>query len=113
MRPMMVRRARNEKPRAGERRTFGDTASLAPARPLSILILGGTGFTGPHQVRHATAGFHRRSNKRAIAAGLTFRPVATTAVDTLAWGNAQDEKRRVLRAGLKPEREAELLAKLG
>ena len=59
-----------------------------------------------------TAGFHRRSNARAIAAGLTFRPVATTAADTLAWWNAQDGKRRVLRSGLKPEREAELLAKL-
>jgi 2'-hydroxyisoflavone reductase len=59
-----------------------------------------------------TAGFHRRSNARAIAAGLTFRPVTTTAADTLAWWNAQDEKRRVLRAGLKPERESELLAKL-
>lgn len=58
------------------------------------------------------AGFHRRSNARAVAAGLTFRPVATTAADTLAWWNAQDEKRRVLRSGLKPEREAELLAKL-
>jgi 2'-hydroxyisoflavone reductase len=58
------------------------------------------------------AGFHRRSNTRAIAAGLTFRPVPTTAADTLAWWSAQDEKRRVLRSGLKPEREAELLAKL-
>ena len=60
-----------------------------------------------------TAGFHRRSNARAIAAGLTFRPVSTTAADTLAWWNAQPEKRRVLRAGLKPEREAEVIAKLG
>jgi 2'-hydroxyisoflavone reductase len=59
-----------------------------------------------------TAGFHRRSNARAVAAGLTFRPVPTTAADTLAWWNAQEEKRRVLRAGLKPAREAELLAKL-
>jgi 2'-hydroxyisoflavone reductase len=59
-----------------------------------------------------TAGFHRRSNARAVAAGLTFRPVAATAADTLAWWNAQEEKRRVLRTGLKPEREAELLAKL-
>jgi 2'-hydroxyisoflavone reductase len=58
------------------------------------------------------AGFHRRSNARAVAAGLTFRPVPTTAADTLAWWNAQDEKRRVLRSGLKAEREAELLAKL-
>ena len=59
-----------------------------------------------------TAGFHRRSNARAVAAGLTFRPVRTTAADTLAWWNAQDAKRRKLRAGLTPEREAELLAKL-
>src|SRR5690606_8403104 len=28
------------------------------ARPLRILILGGTGFTGPHQVRHALARGH-------------------------------------------------------
>jgi 2'-hydroxyisoflavone reductase len=59
-----------------------------------------------------SAGFHRRSNARAVAAGLTFRPVPVTAADTLAWWNAQDEKRRVLRAGLKAQREAELLAKL-
>lgn len=60
------------------------------------------------------AGFHTRSNARAIAAGLTFRDVATTTADTLAWWNALDEKRREkLRAGLSPMREAELLAKLG
>jgi len=59
-----------------------------------------------------TAGFHRRSNARAMAAGLTFRPLPTTAADTLAWWNAQEEKRRVLRSGLKAERETELLAKL-
>lgn len=58
------------------------------------------------------AGFHRRSNARAIADGLTFRSLQSTAADTLAWWNAQDEKRRVLRSGLKAEREAELLAKL-
>ncbi|MBP1643251.1 MAG: NAD-dependent epimerase/dehydratase, partial [Acidobacteria bacterium] len=28
-------------------------------RPLRILILGGTGFTGPHQVRYALARGHR------------------------------------------------------
>jgi 2'-hydroxyisoflavone reductase len=60
------------------------------------------------------AGFHRRSNARAIAAGLTFRPLATTAADTLTWWNAQTaERRSKLRAGLKPEREAELLKLLG
>jgi 2'-hydroxyisoflavone reductase len=61
-----------------------------------------------------TAGFHRRSNARALAAGLTFRPLADTARDTLAWWHGLDEKRRTaaLRAGLAPAREAELLQRL-
>ncbi|HEY1090829.1 MAG TPA: hypothetical protein VGE47_07050, partial [Burkholderiaceae bacterium] len=60
-----------------------------------------------------TAGFHRRSVARSVAAGLTYRSPQVTAADTLAWWNAQDEKRRAkLRAGLTAEREAELLAKL-
>ncbi len=35
-------------------------AGVAPAaKPLRILILGGTGFTGPHQVRYALARGHK------------------------------------------------------
>src|ERR1700721_2434216 len=34
-------------------------ATDAPARKLRILILGGTGFTGPHQVRYALARGHK------------------------------------------------------
>lgn len=61
-----------------------------------------------------TAGFHRRSNARAIAAGLTFRPLATTAADTLIWFEQQPAARQeTLRAGLKAERETELLVLLG
>ena len=61
-----------------------------------------------------TVGFHRRSNARAIAAGLTFRPLATTAADTLGWFEQQPAVRQAtLRAGLKAERETELLALLG
>ena len=60
-----------------------------------------------------TAGFHRRSNARAIKAGLTFRSLATTAADTLGWFEQQPAARQVLRAGLKAEREAELLNLLG
>jgi 2'-hydroxyisoflavone reductase len=30
-------------------------------------------------------GFHRRDIRRAIAAGLTYRPLSLTAADTLAW----------------------------
>jgi 2'-hydroxyisoflavone reductase len=59
------------------------------------------------------AGMHRRSNAKAIKSGLTFRSVATTTTDTLAWWNGLDAKRKeTLRSGLKAEREAELLAKL-
>ena len=36
-----------------------DAAPTAPARKLRILILGGTGFTGPHQVRYALARGHQ------------------------------------------------------
>lgn len=61
-----------------------------------------------------TVGFHRRSNARAIAAGLTFRPLATTAADTLIWFEQQTAARKNrLRAGLSPQREAELLTLLG
>jgi 2'-hydroxyisoflavone reductase len=45
---------------------------------------------------------------KAIAAGLTFRPLAETVRDTVAW-NATRPADREWRAGLKPEREAELL----
>lgn len=58
-----------------------------------------------------SAGFARVSNARAIAAGLTFRPLATTAADTLAWFNTLPEERREnLRAGLNAERESAALA---
>jgi nucleoside-diphosphate-sugar epimerase len=51
-------------------------------------------------------------NHQAIAAGLTFRPLATSAVDALAWFNAApaDMQARMLKqAGLPPERETEVL----
>ena len=60
-----------------------------------------------------TAGFHRVRNARAIAAGLTFRPLVTTAADTLRWFQAQPATRQAtLRAGLDAAREAELLQHL-
>ena len=57
-------------------------------------------------------GFHSRSNARAIAAGLTFRSIADTTAATLAWWDAQPQARRDAgpRSGIKPEREAEVLA---
>ncbi|MBK8913434.1 MAG: NAD-dependent epimerase/dehydratase family protein [Phycisphaerales bacterium] len=57
-----------------------------------------------------SAGFGRIDNRRAIAAGLRFRPIADTARDTLSWWNEQPEERRSkLRAGISAEREAEVL----
>jgi 2'-hydroxyisoflavone reductase len=45
---------------------------------------------------------------RAIAAGLTFRPVSETIRDTLEWDSKREKTD--LAAGLKPERERELLS---
>ncbi|MEO7723216.1 MAG: NAD-dependent epimerase/dehydratase family protein [Chthoniobacterales bacterium] len=51
------------------------------------------------------------SIKKALAKGLTFRPLAVTARDTLAWFKAQPKERQEkLKAGITPEREAEVLA---
>ncbi len=58
------------------------------------------------------AGFARRSIARALAAGLTFRPLATTASDTLDWFKAQPaERQATLKAGLSAAREAAVLEK--
>jgi 2'-hydroxyisoflavone reductase len=62
--------------------------------------------------RGDTAGFGKRSIKRALAAGLRFRPLSETAIDTLSWFKQQPaERQEKLRAGLSPEREQEVLAK--
>ena len=48
---------------------------------------------------------------RALGAGISYRPLADTVRDTLEWHASLDEERRAsLRAGLSPEREAEVLA---
>jgi len=51
------------------------------------------------------------SNARAVTAGLSFRPLAVTALDTLNWFATLPAKRQAnLRIGLSVEQEAELLA---
>jgi 2'-hydroxyisoflavone reductase len=58
-----------------------------------------------------SAGFAKRDIRRALAAGLTFRPLPATAADTLAWFKTQPPERQAkLKSGLTPEREAALLA---
>jgi len=61
---------------------------------------------GPRR-RHALI-----SPARAVKKGLKFRPLETTVRDTLAWQATRPAEHQTLRTGLKPEQEAEALAKL-
>src|SRR5207248_358019 len=61
-----------------------------------------------------TAGFTRRSIARALSKGLTFRPLAVTARETLEWNKTRPEEQlKALAAGgvagVSAEREAEVL----
>jgi 2'-hydroxyisoflavone reductase len=57
-----------------------------------------------------TEGANRRRNQKATAAGLTFRPLAATVTDTMAWWKTLPAERQgKLRAGIAPEREAQVL----
>lgn len=56
------------------------------------------------------SGYGQVSNAKAIAAGLTFRPLATTVSDLMAWFRALPADRQAqLRAGISREKETELL----
>jgi len=58
------------------------------------------------------AGFGTLSNARAVQAGLSFRPIADTARDTLAWLATlpEDERAKARSSGIKPDKEAAVLA---
>ena len=61
--------------------------------------------------RGESEGWARMDTTKAKNAGLTFRPLADTARDTLAYYHAQTpERQAALKAGLTPEREKEVLA---
>lgn len=65
-------------------------------------------FWQPPRGRYLNYG--RMDNRRAIASGMTFRPLAVTARDTLEWHRTRSEEAQTtLRVGLTREREAELL----
>ena len=56
------------------------------------------------------AGYGQVGNARALAAGLTFRPLATTVADLLAWFHGLPAERQAeLHAGITREKESELL----
>jgi 2'-hydroxyisoflavone reductase len=60
-----------------------------------------------------TAGASRRTNRKAIGAGLSFRPLDVTARETLAWFRTLPAERQAkLRAGIEPQREQQVLAAL-
>jgi len=125
--------------RMAESRTLGVFNATGPERPIALSeMLSGiekaihadarltwvpTAFLESHHVspwsdlpvwvpgQGDSAGFARRDIGRALRAGLTFRPLATTAADTLAWFQRQPPERQgKLRSGLSPERESQLLA---
>lgn len=61
--------------------------------------------------RGSTAGFMRIDCSKAWAAGLTFRPLAETALDTLTWFKARPASEKAsLRAGLDRAKERAVLA---
>ena len=62
-----------------------------------------------------SAGFHFRSNAKAVSKGLTFRPLAVTALDTLEWNKLRPPEARQAQlegklSGLSSARETEVLA---
>ena len=62
-----------------------------------------------------TAGYQRRTATKAIAKGLTFRPLAVTACDTLDWHKSRPQKEQDATLngeinGLAMSREGEVLA---
>ncbi|MCE7979567.1 MAG: NAD-dependent epimerase/dehydratase family protein [Caldilinea sp. CFX5] len=62
----------------------------------------------PLWVPAEAAGLEQINCQKAIQAGLQFRPLATTVRDTIDWHKSRSEPHQ-WRAGLTPEREAELL----
>ncbi|MCX5765636.1 MAG: epimerase [Gemmatimonadetes bacterium] len=129
--------------RMAEQRVFGTFNVTGPAKPMTMhemlsgirsVTTAGAQFTwvpadflkanGIAAWRHmptwippegATAGFLMRSNAKAISKGLTFRPLAVTAKDTLDWHKTRTEAERKSMddgaiAGIPAAKEAEVLA---
>jgi 2'-hydroxyisoflavone reductase len=126
--------------RMAEARKIGTFNATGPAKPLVMRdLLGGvkagihsdaklewvpTDFLEAEKVemwsdmpawipgRGEMAGFGQRNIQRALAAGLTFRPLTQTAADTLVWFKEQPaERQEKMHAGIQPEREKQVLAK--
>jgi 2'-hydroxyisoflavone reductase len=125
--------------RVAEARTLGTFNATGPARPLDMRDLLRKIALAIHSKAHLTwvsadfldsqqvsawtdlpvwvpgegdsAGFARRTIDKAKKAGLVYRPLSSTAMDTLTWFEHQPADRQaMLKAGLTAEREAKLLA---
>ncbi|MEK7239574.1 MAG: NAD-dependent epimerase/dehydratase family protein [Gemmatimonadota bacterium] len=127
--------------RLAEQKVLGTFNAVGHSRPMSELLYGIKAVTtagaqfhwipaefltsqGVRGWRHMTvwlpptgptAGFLRRNNDRAVAKGLTFRRLAVTAAETLAWHKTRTEaEQKALMegavAGLAASKEAEVLA---
>jgi 2'-hydroxyisoflavone reductase len=129
--------------RMAEAREFGTFNAIGPEKPLTIaemlygvkaITTAGAQFTWvpweflrDHDVRPwrnmtvwqppygRTAGYQRRNASKAIGKGLTFRPLAVTAKDTLDWHRTRPEKEQLATLngeinGLPMTKEAEVLA---
>jgi 2'-hydroxyisoflavone reductase len=129
--------------RMAEAREFGTFNAIGPEKPLTIaemlygvkaITTAGAQFTWvpweflrDHDVRPwrnmtvwqppygRTAGYQRRNASKAIGKGLTFRPLAVTAKDTLDWHKTRPEKEQLATLngeinGLPMTKEAEVLA---
>ncbi len=109
----------------GEARTFGSMLDEVRAGLESDAVFTWvpTDFLERHEVRpwsHMTnwvppegdtMGMNQVSVSAAVQAGLTFRPLALTARDTVQWWRSlPDERRAQPRSGLPAEKEAEVLA---
>jgi 2'-hydroxyisoflavone reductase len=89
--------------------TSGSAASFTWLAEEFLLAQGvGTWVELPLWTRDEDTGIFEARNDKAIAAGLTFRPLTDTVRDTLAWAQERPADTE-LRAGMKPERERELL----
>lgn len=125
--------------RMGEDNTSGVYNATGPASPMSMaeMLYGirattnanvsftwvNADFLEQHEVRpwshmptwipprEGMQGFSRVNFSKAIAAGLTFRPLAETASDTITWFKTLPaERQSEMGAGLSAEREVEVLA---
>jgi 2'-hydroxyisoflavone reductase len=103
-----------------ERGTTGTYNATGPERPLRLLGLaqtcidatggGGAPLVVPFWLQPGEYGIMEANIDRALAAGLTFRPLAETVRDTYAWLQASDHERKIV---LPPELERAALERVG